>query len=203
MHDLLGVRWIRNAAYVMYDNVDFGNSKGVEVNLVRQLTGGLAFRLNYALSQTLISSSSPITAAQSVGTTPLAYRTYPANWDRAHDFSGLVTMSVPWDMLVGLTGQLKSGRPYTVLAEQPNTERMSTVTSFDLSLRKSFALFGFKQAFYMQVFNLLDQANVLSVYPITGRWDDDGDPSTPRAHDANPKRISDGRRIRVGLRITW
>lgn len=202
MHDLLGVRWIRNAAYVMYDNVDFGNSKGVEVNLVKPLSDGLAFRLNYALSQTLISSSSPITAAQSVGTTPLAYRTYPANWDRTHDFSGMVTLSVPWDILVGLTGQLKSGRPYTVLAEQPNTERMPTVTSFDLSLRKSFALFGFKQAFYFQVFNLLDQANVLSVYTTTGRWDDDGDPSTPRAHDANPKRISDGRRLRVGIRFT-
>ena len=78
---------------------------------------------------------------------------------------------------------------------------MPTVTSFDLSVRKAFTVFGFRPTIYLQVYNVFDKANVLSVYPVTGRWDDDGDPSTPRAHDANPKRISDGRRIRVGIRI--
>jgi hypothetical protein len=60
-----------------------------------------------------------------------------------------------------------------------------------------------RQSIFVQVSNLLDQRNIYSLYALTGKWDDDGDPGTSYAHDANPKRISDGRRIVVGFNFAF
>ena len=202
LSNLIGVTWIKSAGYVLYDNVDFGNSKGLELTLIKQFAKSLAVRINYAISQTLISSSSPITAAQSIGS-PLAYRTFLSNWDRTHDLSAIVTAALPWQIKVSLTAQLRSGKPYSVLAEQPNTERMPWYRNVNMKISKSVELFGLRPSFFVQVQNLLDEHNIYLLYPDTGRWDDDGDPSTPLAHDANPKRISDGRRIMLGVNVSF
>jgi outer membrane receptor protein involved in Fe transport len=202
LSDLIGVRWVKAAGYVMYDNVDFGNSKGVEISFVKQMSEGFSTRINYTISQTLVSSSSPITAAQAIGN-PLPFRTYLANWDRTHDLSVQATLALPWRMRVSVTGQLRAGKPYTVMAEQPNTERMPWYRNVNLRISKSVELFGTHQSYYIQVSNLLDQRNIYSLYTDTGKWDDDGDPSTPYAHDANPKRISDGRRIMLGMSLDF
>ena len=202
LSDLIGVRWIKAAGYVMYDNVDFGNSKGMELTFVKQLSSSFSARVNYALSQTLISSSSPITAAQAIGS-PLPFRTFLANWDRTHDLSAMVTALLPWKLRLSLTGQLRSGKPYSRLAEQPNTERMPWYANVNLKLSRRVELFGIRQTYFIQTYNVLNQRNIYQVYSETGRWDDDGDPSTPYAHDANPKRISDGRRIVLGVNVEF
>jgi outer membrane cobalamin receptor len=140
LSDLIGVEWIKSAGYVMYNNVDFGNSKGMELSLVKQMSESFSARLNYSISQTLISSSSPITAAMAIGN-PLPFRTYLANWDRTHDLSAMVIANLPLKIRVSLTGQLRSGKPYSVMAEQPNTERMSWYSNVNLKMSRSFNFF--------------------------------------------------------------
>ena len=89
------------------------------------------------------------------------------------------------------------------MAEQPNTERMPTIMNFDLRLNKYFNFLGMHETIYLQIFNLFNRQNIYWVYPITGKWDDDGDPGTPYAHDANPRRISDSRRVQIGFNINF
>lgn len=200
--DLAGVTWIQTAGYVYFDNVDFGNSKGLEFMLNKQFSNYFSARVNYTLSQTLISTSSPLTAAQTVGAR-IAYRSFLADWDRTHDLAALLLISNPRNWAISLNGRMKSGRPYTVLAEHINTERMPGNITVDMKLSKYLNFFGFREVLYLQIYNLFDRRNIYSVYDVTGKWDDDGDLGTPYASDANPRRISDGRTARIGLKIDF
>lgn len=202
LSDLVGIRWIQTAGYVYFDNVDFGESKGLEFTLKKRYSHHFSGRINYTLSQTLISTSSPLTAAQTLGA-PIAYRSYLADWDRTHDLTALLMISEPNNWSINVIAKFKSGRPYTVLAEQPNTERMPWNINVDLKLSKYLNLLGLKETVYLQIFNLFNRRNIYSVYAVTGKWDDDGDPGTPYAYDANPRRISDKRRVRIGMNITF
>ncbi len=200
--DLVGVRWIQTAGYVYFDNVDFGNAKGLEFTLKKRLSNYFSTRINYTWSQTLISTSSPMTAAQTVGA-PIAYKSFLADWDRTHNLAALLRINMPKSWAISLKGKVKSGRPYTVMAEQKNTERMPWNINVDMRLSKYFNFFGLKETWFLQIFNLFDRRNIYWVYDVTGKWDDDGDPGTPYAKDANPRRISDGRRARIGLKVEF
>lgn len=201
--DLIGVTWIEDAGYVMYENRDYGNSKGLEVSLTHRIARRLTARLNYTLSQTLISSSSPVVAAQTIGSSPLAVRTQLADWDRPHDLAGHISVRLGNGYRVSANGQVRSGRPYTVLAERPNTERMPTFMNVNMRASRDFEIAGLNQRLYVQMYNVFDRQNIYWVYPVTGRWDDDGDPGTPYASTANPTRLSDGRRVRIGYSISF
>lgn len=201
--DLIGVTWIQNAGYVMYENRDYGNSKGLEVTLSHRVGRRITARMNYTWSQTLISSSSPVVAAQTIGTSPLAVRTTLADWDRPHDLAGNVSVRLPNGFRVSANGQIRSGRPYTVLAERPNTERMPTFMNVNARASRDFEAAGLRHRVYVQMHNVLDRQNIFWVYPVTGQWDDDGDPGTPYASTANPSRLSDGRRVRLGYSIAF
>jgi len=199
--DLLGVTWMKNAGYVYFDNVDFGNVKGIEVIFDKSFSNSIGARFNYTYSQTLISTSSPLTAAQTIGSTGIAYRTQLADWDRPHDIGLLFRYSPPKILDFSLIFRAKSGRPYSVLAQTPNTERMPWFLNLDLKIAKNIPLFSSNLNIFFKIYNIFDRNNILRVYPVTGLWDDDGDPGTPYAKDANPWRISDGRRILLGLTL--
>lgn len=201
MADLVGVTWVQVEGYIYFENVDFGNSKGVEFTLNKRFSNYYSARVNYTLSQTLISTSSPMTAAQTVSSAPIVYKSFLADWDRTHNFSALVRFSNPGKWALSITSSLKSGKPYSVLAEQRNTERMPWNSNVNMKMDKYLRIGGLRGSLYLQIFNVFDRKNIYWVYPGTGKWNDDGDSGTPPAHDANPRRISDGRRARLGIRI--
>ncbi len=203
LSDLVGVTWIQTAGYIYFDNVDFGNSKGLEFSLNKRFSNYFSGRVNYTLSQTLISTSSPMTAAQTVSSAPIQYKSHLADWDRTHDLAALLNISNPKSWAISLNGRMKSGRPYTILAEHKNTERMPWNINVDMRLSKYFKFFDLKQVLYLQIFNIFDRQNIYWVYDVTGKWNDDGDPGTPPARDANPRRISDGRRARIGFKVEF
>jgi len=198
MSDLMGVRWMDGGGgYIYLDNVDFGNSKGLEIRLAKRLSDRWAARLNYSWTTAKISTSSPQTAAQKGRF--ISYQTFLADWDRPHNFSLSLLVSDPANWAVSMITSARSGRPYSVLAEILNTERMPWEVYVDLRLSKFFKVFGLNSTVYFQVLNLFDRRNVLSVYSETGKWDIDI--GKPRHLTANPKRISDGRRIRIGFKL--
>ena len=200
MSDLMGVRWMDGGGgYIYLDNVDFGNSKGIEIRLNKYLSDYWAARLNYTWSTAMISTSSPLTAAQKGRF--ISYRTFLADWDRPHNFSFSLMVSDPTSWSVSTIASARSGRPYSVLAEKLNTERMPWEIYVDLMLSKFFSAFGIKSTLYLRVLNVFDRRNVLSVYSETGKWDIDI--GKPRDLTANPKRISDGRRVRLGFKLSF
>jgi len=200
MSDLIGVSWISGGGgYVYLDNVDFGYSKGAEFILNKQLSSMWSFRLNYTWSTVNISTSSPLTASQK--NRFISYRTFLADWDRPHNFSANMLVTDPANWGISVIFNALSGRPYSVLAEQLNTERMPWEVYTDLRLNKYFIFFDLFGTVYIRISNLFDTRNVRSVYSETGKWDVDY--GKPRHLTANPKRISDGRAIRIGFRINF
>ncbi len=202
MSDLMGVLWMEGGGgYVYLDNVDFGNAKGVEFILEKRLSDLWSARVNYTWSTSKISTSSPFTAAQK--NRFISYRTFLSDWDRPHNLNALLLISNPSSWAVSLIGNARSGRPYSVLAEVINTERMPWEITADLRVSKFFTFWGMEESLYFQIFNLFDRRNVLSVYSETGKWDDDGLYGTPPDLDANPRRISDGRTARLGIQLNF
>ena len=202
MSDLMGVLWMDGGGgYVYLDNVDFGNSKGVEITLEKRFSDFWSARLNYTWSTSKISTSSPLTAAQK--NRFIAYRTFLSDWDRPHDLSALLLISNPSSWAISLISSARSGRPYSILAEVLNTERMPWEMTTDLRISKYFRFFKLKETVYFQMYNIFDRRNIRNVYSETGKWDDDGLFSTPPDLDASPTRISDGRTARIGLKISF
>ncbi len=198
MSDLMGVRWMEGGGgYIYLDNVDFGNSKGIEIRLNKRLSDLWAARLNYTWTTVKISTSSPQTAAQRGRF--ISYQSFLADWDRPHFFSLSLLVSNPTSWAVSMITSARSGRPYSVLAEVLNTERMPWEINVDLRLSKYFTVFGLSNTIYLQVLNLFDRRNIRSVYSETGKWDIDI--GKPRHLTANPNRISDSRRVRIGFKI--
>lgn len=202
LSDLIGVRWMSGGGgYVYLDNVDFGNSRGIEIVMTKKFTHNWSLRLNYTWSKALISTSSPLTAAQK--NRFIAYQTFLADWDRPHVLGGLFIYGRPRNWTFSLGADARSGRPYSVLAEVLNTERMPWEINTKLQLTKFLHLMGFEQSVFLRVNNIFDRRNVLNVYQETGKWNDDGLTGTPPDYDAQPTRISDGRTIQVGAQITF
>jgi len=199
--DLIGVTWMKNAGYVFFDNVDFGNIKGIEIILNKHFSNQFSLRLNYTYSQTLISTSSPLTAAQTIGSSAIAYRTQLADWDRPHVLAVIFRYSPPKILDFSFNFRAKSGRPYSVLAQTPNTERMPWFINLDVKVAKTFDVWSSRLNLFLKIYNVFDRNNIYSVYPVTGLWDDDGDIGTPPAKDADPRRISDGIRLLLGLSL--
>ncbi len=202
LSDLIGVRWMTGGGgYVYLDNVDFGNSRGVEIVVTKNFSHNWSLRLNYTWSKALISTSSPLTAAQK--NRFIAYQTFLADWDRPHVMGGLFIYGKPGNWTFSLGADARSGRPYSVLAEVLNTERMPWDINTKLQLTKYIHLMGFEQSVFLRVNNLFDRRNVLNVYQETGKWNDDGLTGTPPDYDAQPTRISDGRTIQLGAQLSF
>jgi len=204
LSDLIGVDVVESTVggYISYENVDFGNSQGLELVLTKPMGQYFSARINYTLSRSLISSASPVTASQRVGS-PLAFNTFLADWDRTHDLTGLFAFNLPADLNLSFNTRIRSGRPYTVMAERPNTERAPTFHNVNARLTKNLQLFGASQRLYLQVYNVFNKRNIYSVYTRTGLWDEDGDSGTSYELSANPRRISPGTRVRLGMRVNF
>jgi hypothetical protein len=200
MSDLMGVRWMSGGGgFVYLDNVDFGNSKGIEIVLNKRFSDLWSARINYTWSTANISTSSPLTAAQK--NRFISYRTFLADWDRPHDLSANFVFSNPSSWAISLITYARSGRPYSTLAEKLNTERMPWEITSDLRISKYFNFLGMQETFYLKVSNLLDRRNIRSVYSETGKWD--VNIGEPRHLSAVPTRISDGRSARVGFKLNF
>jgi hypothetical protein len=131
----------------------------------------------------------------------ISYQTFLADWDRPHDLSLYLLFSNPTSWGISLITYARSGRPYSVLAEQLNTERMPWEITTDIQINKYFYFFGMLETFYLRISNLFDRRNIRSVYSETGKWDVDF--GRPRHLTANPKRISDGRRAQIGFKVNF
>jgi hypothetical protein len=113
------------------------------------------------------------------------------------------------DVSVNVIARYGSGLPYTFnparsiyVAEQNNSRLPETIT-VDLYARKSFSLGPVQLGLFVDVRNLLNRKNVLSVYSATGSPDYSGDESNRATPDyqRDPRNYSAPRTIYVGVEI--
>jgi outer membrane cobalamin receptor len=184
--------------YDVYKNLDYSNIKGMEVTLSKRPRRFLAFNLSYVL-QFAEGTNSDYTDQYEFhsrdATDPqtglprlFPQSINPLDFDRRHS----VVVQADWrfpndfevvalrDFGVNVISEASSGLPYTKRDYRGN--RIGTTNEYrkpwtyntDLTVDKSFSLWGTEMNVFVQVFNLFDRINVINVYPATGSPSDDG-----------------------------
>jgi hypothetical protein len=108
-----------------------------------------------------------------------------------------------------LIAQYGSGLPYTfnplrsIYVAEQNNSRLPATFTVDLYARKTFSLGPVQLGFFVDVRNLLNRRNVISVYSATGSPDFSGDESNRATLDfqRDPRNYSAPRTIYVGIEL--
>ena len=224
IENLIGVAWIYLPhAYAYYVNEDFATVKGFEIS-TRTRLHNVSFAVNYTFSVAKGSSSSQqerytgvynIVGVQSLRFLPLDFdQRHTGNAQIAFDFGKgegpFGSLSPVFENTsCNIIGRYGSGLPYTFnptrsiyVAEQNNARLPETVT-LDLYARKAFTLGSVQLGVFVDVRNLLNRRNVVSVYSATGSPDRSGEESTRATIDyqQDPTNYSAPRTIYVGVEI--
>jgi len=196
--DLIGTLVVEDrsgARFPALDNINYATVKGIELTLRKSFSSSFSAFINYTFSQTLVSSSLLFEQPTDVS------RTFLADWDQPHVFSGSVAFRFPSEWGFTLNGGLSSGFPYTFNAFAPNEERGPMQINLDVYAYKDFGFFGLKERLFLQVNNLINRPNVWWVYADSGKPGEDASPATSYDYTNNPAMWGPGRRIQVGLSL--
>ena len=213
------VRWA-GVDYFVYDNADYGNSKGVDLSLKGRLGNILFASFNYTFSVARGNRSSPMEGFWSAYyAMPEVMTEYYLSFDRTHDIAFSSSIELPesfytrWLANASLTLLIEasSGLPYTPyvgpgLYIEENSARMPWTTEINLRFEKNIPLFRkMSSRLFVEGNNLLDHINPLYVYSRTGDPWDAGWRGLGTSPDAvkNPSHVGKRREIRCGVKIFW
>ncbi|MCP4706554.1 MAG: TonB-dependent receptor [candidate division Zixibacteria bacterium] len=226
-------------------NEDYGSVKGIDITIEKVARGNLSGSLAYSYMIARGNLSDPYDGYYDyIGNTTdsiMPVMEYPLAFDQKHtatlnlsyrvprDWEGnLFGMTIPGAWGLDMIGHYGSGLPYTVtneLGERDgglNEARLPANFSVDMRFNKD--VFVNKDnlffSFFVEIQNLFNRRNVLSVYSNNGRSDDDGrragsDPDGDGPYtedDANryyhlmahdPQNFSAPRTFRVGLEFNF
>jgi len=167
--------WIKaNQYYTRHINGDYGNVKGLEIDLFRQFTKYFGGNINYTYSIAKGKSSS---AMQNYSFT-WASQIIPGHenyldWDQRHTINATLKTTIPYiDVDMNTTVNYGSGLPYSPpnksLEVKINTERLPHTFNMDLYASKSFNIPGFggdtKASVFLWIDNLFNNKNITAVY---------------------------------------
>ena len=218
-----------------YISENYGSAKGIDLNLTRNLAnfvrGGISYSLAWANG-----NSSGVNSTQDENTN---LREFALNWDSRHNLSfntafvikndeefliPFTDFILPFDdFTASFSYNIASGSPYTPTTESGNaldvnSGRKDFTSNADLKITKKFT---FKDRYslraYLNISNLFDRENVLSVYSATGDPFDSGADLSAQGTDYvpvetvymydqythNPGNVSDGRRFSAGVSFNW
>lgn len=167
--------------YVIYANRDYANTRGVTLSMNRPFSAGFGFDVNYTFQVVEGSNSDPAEEFfAGLGNEQPKLALLPLGWDQRHKIAGsMYTGGSRWGASVlWIWG---SGFPYTpsfpeaalfgsdVPPEFPtNSRRIQPSFQVDLTAHYEFDFGRIKPRVFVQVFNLLDNRNALSVFSDTG-----------------------------------
>ncbi len=216
--------------YYMYANLDYGRSRGFELNFEKRysnhISGTAGYTYMYATGK---SSSDRQTYDRDFSglTTPL--RENYLDWDERHrvtvnfdyrilrgDEVRLFGLRVPDDWGVNVLWKYGSGLPFTKRDEDgnligseniENNGRKPWTSTVDIKLSKGFAAWGMNYDVLLEALNLFDRENVRDIHANgvlqadgSLAWTPEGD---GREISRNPTYYGPGRNIRVGIEMTW
>ena len=204
----------------VFANKDYGNARGLEVRLRKLRSNYTWAEASYTLSWAQGKSSSDRQNYDyDYNNRPLPIREFPLDWDRRHslmvnfDFRvpddqgpviGGVRMPDRWG--VNVLWQFDTGLPYTatdedgnrLYGETENASRMPYNDTVDLRANKDFTFGPVDYGFVVDVRNVFNRRNVLTVHTDTGTPEGDG---TPR--DMDPQNWGPGRQVWAGVELEW
>ena len=189
--DLLGVEilTLSNATtFNRYINKEYGNSSGITFALnYRSFDGTFSANVDYTYMKAKGTSSDPNAAVQiqilsgsSQGAYTLAARRMDLlNWDQTHSLNATVGFR-PWQQtLVSFIGRMGSALPYTPSTlgygvDLPagwwsNIDRQPFSWNVDMRLAQGFEVIGLDFLASLNVFNLFNHLQEISVHSVTGQ----------------------------------
>lgn len=224
IENLIGVAWnYTPLAYAYYVNEDFATVKGFETSFKARLKN-ISFAANYTFSAAKGSSSSQqerysnvynIVGVQSLRFLPLDFdQTHTANMQLSFDFAAdegpfgfapVVFENTIWNLI----GQYGSGLPYTfnparaVYVAEANNSRLPKNLTFDMYARKNFRFGPVSLGLFLDVRNVFDKKNIMSVYSATGLPDQTGDQTYKATLDyqLDPRNYASPRTFYIGIDI--
>lgn len=197
--------------YAVYQNADFASVRGMELGIEKKRGSGIFYKISYVFQIARANRSFPLQAFYNAYTgMPEEMKEYDADFDRRHSLK--VSFNIPFHKgngNLGLFYYFESGLPYTpflgpgVVAE-PNSARMPPNQSLDLRLDYGFKVKNVSYSLVLQVENLFNFMNPVSVYPATGDPLEAGEyGSKHRSEDLekDPSHLGPPRSIRFGIKV--
>ncbi len=207
--------------YVVYNNRDFANVRGITVSLDKKFSDNYAFTVDYTFQIVEGTNSNPEEEfySQQGGAEPTKFLT-PLDWDQRHTLNAnLFVGGNSWG--ASFISRFNTGQPYTpvsvtatrtgqsILAGLPNNSRNKpNIFTVDFNIYKNFTLRNLNVQLFMKIFNLFDAENPIVVYGDTGRPDytllllSQAAQADPTWFD-NPSFYSEPRRVQIGTRISF
>lgn len=208
----------RYVGYTLYVNEAYANIRGFEVNITMQRKKYLAGSLTYTYSSAKGSASSETEDYPGTTTSTLLY---PLNWDKPHMLNLNVSLFFPegtgpkigemypfenmyWNFIL----RASSGFPYTPTGRdvgfvEKNSARMPATYSLDAEISKDWKIGTFTLSAFVEILNLTDHKNVISVYTDTGEPDRTTIGNHSEEYVRDPSNFGAPRRIRIGTRIRF
>lgn len=189
--NLLGIEMVTTidaVGYTRYINRDYGNTKGIAVEITKKsgfLTGGINYTFAYANG----SSSDPntlylIQSATRIGGKPVQFaerKILPLDWDQRHTLNLYANINKANNWSIGIVSFLHSGTPYSptfvekfdiAAREYRNLANKPFRWNVDLKAKKFVRLGGLNTTLFLKIDNLFDHLNHNNVYSSTGRADE-------------------------------
>ncbi len=167
--------------YNLLTNLAYSNVRGITLSFLKRREPGSLFSasLDYTFSIAEGNRTEPAAEIFFSDKSGKQSETYlvPLSFDRSHVINGTVSLTQPDDWALGVVFNFQTGTPYTpslpatfsnVLYEQ-NSASQPLMWNVDLKFEKFFTLGSLKYSLFLQVSNLFDTQNELSVYASSGR----------------------------------
>lgn len=204
---------VRPYAYTQIVNLDYANSRGVELSLRKRLADHYSFQVNYTYSRAegnadYWQSHADEAYLASVYGIVAPKKTVTLGWDQPHTLNFTASVAYPsWGASV--IGQFGSGLPYTPADArgkpigERNSDRQPWTGSVDTRVYYEWETEPVGFLFYVDIDNLLNRRNVYNVFSSTGRPDFSANPNTSIEASHIPNWFGPPRHVELGVEINF
>ncbi len=161
--------------YGLYINKDHANSKGITLALSKRPTGNVSGNIDYTFSISEGNASDPAAAfVDEQSNVESEKMLVPLDWDQRHTLNTTLTYHPVKNSGISLIYSYGSGLPYTaqfagVRTSFENNARKPSTMKVDMRSYYNFNISGIRFALHLNIYNLFDIRNELSVFSDTGR----------------------------------
>ena len=204
--------------YGRYINTDYGQTKGVIVDIERRMTENFSFNINYAFQVATGNASDPRSRLlDELAGVETEKQLVPLDWDRRHQLNATTSFVTKKNWVLTIIGEFGSGFPYTPSQNDErtgleNSDRRPSYLNFDTYASKNFTLKnGMRANVFARIYNLFDLKNEIAVYTDTGRAFPNlryqtGEPqglNTKEEYLFRPDYYSAPRRVSIGISLSF
>jgi len=216
IYDYIALSYIRANPkdYQMFSNLDYANSKGIEIGISKRFSSHYSFSINYTYSQATGNADKWTTHETELVNSQITQqippkKTVTLEWDQPHRLNFQFDLRWVDNWGINILGTFGSGLPYTPTDArgkhlgEVNSARKPWIGSVNVRINKDFHFFGFKQILYADVWNLFDKRNVLQVFTSTGKPDESANPNSSGEDQHRPHWIGPPRQIELGMQVVF